>query len=112
MKLRYDKDKEELVVTEASRVEYHQLSLWLTRHVKGWRYQPAVKMGVWDGKKSYFRDGKINLGLWKEAMRGCKEIDAPFIVEAIIRKCDFSLWSLKSSKLIFAIVSGAISRKH
>jgi hypothetical protein len=81
MKLRYDKDKEELVVTEASRVEYHQLSLWLTRHVKGWKYQPAVKMGVWDGKKSFFRDGKINLGLWKEAMRGCKEIDVPFIVE-------------------------------
>jgi len=81
MKLRYDKEKEELVVTEASRVEYHQLSLWLTRHVKGWKYQPAVKMGVWDGKKSFFRDGKINLGLWKEAMRGCKEIDAPFIVE-------------------------------
>ena len=81
MKLRYDKDKEELVVTEASRVEYHQLSLWLTRHVKGWKYQPAVKMGVWDGKKSFFRDGKINLGLWKEAMRGCKEIDAPFILE-------------------------------
>ena len=46
MKFRYDKENEELVVTEASRVEYHQLSLWLTRHVKGWKYQPAVKMGV------------------------------------------------------------------
>lgn len=81
MKFRYDKENEELIVSEASRVEYHQMNLWLTRHVKGWKYQPAVKMGVWDGKKSYFRDGKINLGLWKEAMMGCKEIDVPFIVE-------------------------------
>lgn len=81
MKFRYDKETEELVVSEATRIEYHQMSLWLTRHVKGWKYQPAVKLGVWDGKKSYFRDGRINVGLWKEAFKGCKEIDVPFIVE-------------------------------
>jgi len=81
MKFRYDKDKEELVVSEASRIEYHQLSLWLTRHVKGYRYMPAFKMGVWNGQQTYFRNGKINLGLWKEALRGCQEIGAPFIME-------------------------------
>ena len=81
MKFRYDKETEELVVSEASRIEYHQIQLWLTRHVKGWKYQPAVKLGVWDGKKSYFKDGRINLGLWKEVMRGCKEIEMPFILE-------------------------------
>ena len=81
MKFRYDKETEELVVSEATRIEYHQMSLWLTRHVKGWKYQPAVKLGVWDGKKSYFKDGRINVGLWKEAFKGCKEIDVPFIVE-------------------------------
>ena len=43
MKFRYDKENEELVVSEASRIEYHQLSLWLTRHVKGYRYMPAFK---------------------------------------------------------------------
>lgn len=88
MKFRYDKETEELVVSEATRIEYHQMSLWLTRHVKGWKYQPAVKLGVWDGKKTYFRDGRINVGLWKEAMRGCREIDVPFIVE---NKEDFPL---------------------
>jgi superfamily II DNA or RNA helicase len=81
MKFRYDKETEELVVTDASRIEYHQIGLWLNRHVKGWKYQPAVKMGVWDGKKSYFKNGRINMGLWKEALKGCKEIDAPFIIE-------------------------------
>jgi superfamily II DNA or RNA helicase len=81
MKFRYDKQNEELVVTEASRTEYHQLNLWLTRHVKGYRYMPAFKMGVWNGQQTYFRNGKINLGLWKEALRGCQEIGAPFVME-------------------------------
>jgi hypothetical protein len=81
MKFRYDKQTEELIVSEASRIEYHQLSLWLTRHVKGYRYMPAFKMGVWNGQQTYFRNGKINLGLWKEALRGCKEIGSQFIME-------------------------------
>lgn len=88
MKFRYDKDKEELIVSESTRIEYHQLQLWLTRHVKGYRFMPAFKMGVWNGQQTYFRNGKINLGLWKEAMRGCKEIGAPFILE---NKEDFPL---------------------
>ena len=81
MKFRYDKDKEELVVSESTRVEYHQINIWLTRHVKGYKYMPAFKMGVWNGQQSYFKNGRINLGLWKEAMKGCKEIGSPFILE-------------------------------
>jgi len=88
MKFRYDKSTEELVVTEATRIEYHQLDLWLTRHVKGYKYMPAFKMGVWNGQQSYFRNGRINLGLWKEAMRGCKEIGSSFVLE---NKEDFPL---------------------
>lgn len=88
MKFRYDKSTEEIVVTSATRIEYHQLNLWLTRHVKGYRYMPAFKMGVWNGQQSYFRNGRISLGLWKEAMKGCKEIDASFILE---NKEDFPL---------------------
>jgi superfamily II DNA or RNA helicase len=81
MRFRYDKNTEEIVVSDATRIEYHQMQLWLTRHVKGWRFQPAVKMGVWDGKKSYFKNGRINLGLWREALKGCKEIEVPFQIE-------------------------------
>ncbi len=88
MKFRYDKDNELLIVTEATRTEYHQMNIWLTRHVKGYRYMPAYKAGVWDGQQSYFKNGKINLGLWREAMLGCKEICAPFIIE---NKEDFPL---------------------
>lgn len=81
MKFRYDKSSEEIVVTSATRIEYHQLNLWLTRHVKGYRYMPAFKMGVWNGQQTYFKNGRINLGLWKEAVKGCKEIEASFILE-------------------------------
>ena len=81
MKFKYDKINEELIVQEASRIEYHQINLWLTRHVKGYKFMPAFKMGIWNGQQTYFKNGKINLGLWKEAMRGCQEIGVPFIVE-------------------------------
>lgn len=88
MKFRYDKETEELVVSSATRIEYHQLNIWLTRHVKGYKFHPAVKGGFWDGQISYFKNGRINLGLWKECLKGCKEIDASFILE---NKEDFPL---------------------
>jgi superfamily II DNA or RNA helicase len=81
MVFRYDKDKEEMVVSESTRIEYHQLELWLNRYVKGYRFMPAFKMGVWNGKQSYFKNGRINLGLWKEIMLACKEIGTNFKVE-------------------------------
>jgi len=49
MKFRYDKDIEKLVVSDATRIEYHQINIWLTRHVKGYRFMPAFKMGVCKG---------------------------------------------------------------
>jgi len=88
MKFKYDKVKEELVVTEASRIEYHQLEIWLSRNVKGYRFMPAYKMGIWNGQNSYFRDGHVNLGLWKECLKAAKEIGANFQVE---NKEDFPL---------------------
>ncbi len=88
MRFRYDKSSEQLVVTAATKIEYHQLDLWLTRHIKGYRFMPAFKMGVWNGKQSYFNNGRINLGLWKECLRGCQEIGSSFIVD---NKEDFPL---------------------
>ena len=81
MKFRYDKNSEELVVSSSTRIEYHQLSLWLTRHVKGYRYVPAFKMGVWNGQKTYFENGRIKIGLWRECFKGCQEIGSSFIIE-------------------------------
>lgn len=88
MTFRYDPKEEKLIVASASRIEYHQMKLWLTRHQKGYRYMPAFKMGVWDGKYSYFENGKVNLGLWRECLRGCKEIQTKFDIE---NKDDFPI---------------------
>lgn len=81
MKFRYDPVEEKLIISEATRIEYHQISIWCERYVKGYRFQPAVKMGVWDGKKSYFDNGRVNLGLWRECLKACKEISTPFNIE-------------------------------
>ena len=88
MKFRYDKNTEELVVSSSTRIEYHQMNLWLTRHIKGYRYMPAFKMGVWNGQQTYFKNGRVNIGLWKECYRGCQEIGASFILENKVKVSD------------------------
>jgi hypothetical protein len=52
--------------------------LWLNRHVKVGRYQPAVKW-VFGMVRSLTLKMDINMGLWKEALRSCKEIDTPLL---------------------------------
>ena len=81
MKFRYDVSTEKLVITDSSRIEYHQINLWLTRFVKGYRYMPHFKMGVWNGKETYFNEGSVNMGLWKECLKACKEIGTNFVIE-------------------------------
>ena len=75
MKFKYDKETEKLILTQSTRIEHHQLQLWLTRFVKGYKFSQPYKMKIWNGKESYFENGKVNLGLWKECMLACKEID-------------------------------------
>lgn len=81
MKFRYDQASEKLIVSESTRTEYHQLNLWLTRKVKGYQYMPAYKMGIWRGDQSYFDNGKVNLGLWKECLKALREVGTGFGIE-------------------------------
>ena len=88
MKFRIDNDKELLIVTDATKIEYYQLKLHLTRHVNNYRFQPKFKMGLWDGTISHFKDGQIDLGLWKECFKLCKMNDWKFEIE---NKQDFPI---------------------
>ena len=81
MNFRYDSNEEKLIVSASTRIEYHQIKIWLTRHVKGYRFMPAFKMGVWNGQQSYFDNGKVNLGLWRECLKACKEIGVNFNID-------------------------------
>lgn len=88
MKFRIDPINEKIIVTEADGLEYRQLKTYLTRHVKNYRHQPRFKMGVWDGQVSYFNNGQIDLGLWREVANCCAEFGYSFVVE---NKQDFPL---------------------
>jgi hypothetical protein len=81
MNFRYDGAEEKLIVSESTRIEYHQIKIWLERYVKGYKFMPAFRSGVWSGKQSYFDNGKVNLGLWKECYKACKEIGVTFNIE-------------------------------
>ncbi len=81
MKVRYDKNREMLVITEAERAEYHQTKLHLTRFANGYKYDPRVKLGVWDGRISLFKDGEFAMGLWKEIYDLCKLNRWDFLIE-------------------------------
>jgi hypothetical protein len=80
MEFKYDPQTEKLIVQTATRTEYHQLDLWLTRNPKGYRFTPAFKAGYWDGKDSVFNNGRINQGLWKECLKACQVINAKFSI--------------------------------
>ena len=88
MDFTYDPKTEKLIVADATRIEYHQLDLWLTRNPKGYRFTPAYKAGYWDGKDSVFNGGKINQGLWKECLKACEIVGTKF---NILNKQDFPI---------------------
>jgi len=45
-------------------------------------------MGIWRGDQTYFDNGKVNLGLWRECLRAAREIGVGFSIE---NKEDFPL---------------------
>lgn len=81
MKLRYDKDKQKLILIESTRTEYHQTKLALTRKVKGYQFDPTYKMNIWDGNRTLFDKGQFDFGLWKEVYMLCKKNNWKFELE-------------------------------
>ena len=81
MILKYDKSKNKLIITESERIEYNQVKLWLNRYVKGYRFTPAFKRGVWDGKIDNFKNGVLPVGLWKEIALSLQEIGKKLKIE-------------------------------
>ena len=41
---------------------------------------PAFKLG-WNGQKSWFDNGQVTLGLWRECYNACKEIETTFKID-------------------------------
>jgi len=81
MKFKLNSDNTKLILIESTKGEYNQLKLYLTRKVHNYRFMKRFKLGVWNGDISYFSDGAINFGLWREIYNCCKEYGYPFIME-------------------------------
>lgn len=82
-------DNRFLRIDEADELELEQLNLSLTKRIDGWRFNPLVKRGVWDGYISYIKDNKwIPAGLWKYVMEVCKEYNFDLKLNGITRIFD------------------------
>jgi len=81
MKFKINEEKTKLVLTKSNTEEYNQIKRILNPYVDGYRFMPRFKMGVWNGKIDFFKNGFINLGLWKVVYDSCKEYGYKFNIE-------------------------------
>lgn len=73
---------EKLKIVDATRTEYFQLQLFLTRHVEGYQFQKPYKIGVWDGTVTFFNKEKgIAFGLWYDIKKYCQNNQYEFKIE-------------------------------
>ncbi len=102
MVLSLTQDNRFLSIDEASELELEQLNISLTKRIEGWRFNPLVKRGVWDGYVSYIKDNKwIPAGLWRHVMILCKEYRFELKINGVTRMFDpniapeqFEKWAL------------------
>ena len=103
VELTLTEDNQFLRIDAATELELEQLNISLTRRIEGWRFNPLVKRGVWDGYVSYIKDNKwIPSGLWQEITKICKQYKYELKINGITRLFDknitaegFEAWSLE-----------------
>jgi superfamily II DNA or RNA helicase len=81
VKLRISDDRTKIVLTDSTSEEYNQLKNIFTPYVKNYRFMPRFKMGIWNGKMDYFKNGIMNIGLWKSIYDVCEEYGYKFKIE-------------------------------
>lgn len=92
MVLSLTQDNRFLSIDEASELELEQLNISLTKRIEGWRFNPLVKRGVWDGYVSYIKDNKwIPVGLWRHVMVLCKEYRFELKINGVTRLFDSNI---------------------
>jgi len=89
MELTLTENNQFLRIDEATEMELEQLNISLTRRIEGWRFNPLVKRGVWDGYVSYVKDNKwIPSGLWQEVKKICTQYKYELKINGITRLFD------------------------
>ena len=82
MKFEFSADKSKIILKDSTKQEYNQLKLHLNRLIDGYFYKkknnPKLFYSGWDGVVDHFHNGYINLGLWQEVYKCCKQYEFPF----------------------------------
>lgn len=80
MKLTYLPDIEQIKIIPDNNYELRGIKNWLNRYVENYMFDPAYKMKLWNGKRSFYNkeEDLIPLGLWKEAYKCCEEFGYTF----------------------------------
>lgn len=78
MRFELNANNTKLILKESSREEYNQLKRVFNPYVNNYRFQTKFKLGIWDGKIDYFKNGFINFGLWNAIGDVCKEYGYKF----------------------------------
>lgn len=82
MRFEFSNDKSKLILKDSTKQEYNQLKLHLNRLIDGYFYKkksnPKLFYSGWDGVVDHFHNGYINIGLWQEIYKCCKQYDFPF----------------------------------
>jgi len=81
MKFKLNEHNTKIILQESTREEYNQLKHLLNPFVNNYRFMKRYKLGVWDGKIDFFKNGFINFGLWNYVYEICKEYGYPFEIE-------------------------------
>jgi len=81
MNFKINNDATKFILKDSTKEEFNQLKLYLNRYVKNYRFMPRYKMRIWDGKVDFFNNGIINIGLWYEILKCCKEYGYSFNIE-------------------------------
>jgi superfamily II DNA or RNA helicase len=81
MKFKLNDNNTKLILVESSKEEYNQLKRIFSPLVHNYRFQKRFKLGIWDGRWDYFKNGFINFGLWNAINEVCKEYGYKFIIE-------------------------------
>jgi superfamily II DNA or RNA helicase len=84
MDLVITEDRKFLKITKCTEREYDQMVLSLTKKIDGWRFNPLVKRGLWNGEISFIKKGYIPSGLWHEV----QDIGKNFNFEAKVLNLD------------------------
>lgn len=90
MKFVVTEDKRYLRLVDATELEYEQLTISLTKKIKGHFFHPLVKKKLWDGSVQFFKNRMVPIGLWRRLQKIGETHRMPVEIEGLERIVDLA----------------------